>query len=311
MPIAGTPRVYEPEGGDGMKKGWLWVTLAALLFLGRLNPVIAAPSDSRQLAENMVNSLYENDFSTYPVYVLKDISPTKYVWDLANQEKTRIVAFHCPVLGPTAGIIDEKLVALDKGKIFNVYSLLAAKKKYCPDYTEIKFYSWILDNGYSLHQVLLSSYDAQGYPGHGALVKSSLEDQFYWLNIADASDYKEIHASFKDNLPFDHDLYGMIRSEKVWKQLTDSKLDLSKSKMILMDRFDLLSNTWGLLFYDGSHEYYMCPVEQTYYQGLFRSKYVKDEELIQRTILPYHLYDVSEDFLPFILNQYRIAYGIV
>lgn len=287
------------------------VILMILLFAFFTSNVMAisinaSQNQERQFARNIENTLYANDYSAYTIYVRKKMTDTMFKWNIINRDKTNPVTFQCPAFSPTNIEVKEKKVELDKQKIFKIYSIHSAIKKYDPDKPCVYFYQWVVDNKYKIHELLQQSYAIQDYPEHGAVVKSNSEDKFYWVNIMGIKNDKRLCVAFKNNNPLDSDIFSMLSEENMWKQLKSSKLNLDKTKLMVLDNFDILNNSWGFLFYDGNSEYYMSPNEYTYHQEIRLSEYIRPNEKNERTILPYTLYNVTDDLIPFLLKEYNL-----
>lgn len=280
------------------------INIILLIITGWWAVDIDAAYDSNQ--KKIENSLYSSNYSDYSIYILKTAENRILKWNRADQKRTNLVTFNCPVFSPSVEIIEDKKIALDKQKIFKVYSIYSAIKKYNANKACVCFYQWAVDNKCKMHELLQQSYNIQDYPEHGAIVKSNSENKYYWVNITGIKDDKRLCVAFKNNDPLDSDIFSMLSEDNMWNQLKSSKLNLGKTKLMVLDNFDILNNSWGFLFYDGNSEYYMSPNEYTYYQEIRLSEYIRPDEKNERTILPYKLYNVTDDLIPFLLKEYNL-----
>lgn len=248
-------------------------------------------------------------FSGYDKGILQSVPA-----ETANSVQ-KIVEFVVPTLNPydaeysLPGII----VTLDKEKLFKVFDWYEAIYEYYQENQEKRFFKDYVNGIVSIHEVLESVHKKeQPFENIATFLKVNGSDDFLCADIrTNGSDGLYIWSY--DSESATSDLGKILRMPEVRKQLRESTLDLSNTKVKVIKKFSILNFFyWWYLFYDDNgSEYYLCPFTTEYLQEHMLSDFIHEDEKAAIKLEAYRLYDIKKDLVPFILEEYNLSSKLV
>lgn len=181
-------------------------------------------------------------------------------------------------------------ILFDKNKVYPYYQAF---------FDDIETAQALADGNRFLHEIVLSSVEAK----YGSLVKGEDQNVYDWMDVKINSAKREIDLSMNINKPIDMDFYEILSQPAVWNQLLDSDLDLENTNILILQYIPSFRGDWGMLFYDGSSEYYLPLNPLIYSQHYVDAQYFKKSEFLYMELDKYQLYDVKKDLAPYILRE--------
>lgn len=244
------------------------------------------------ILQEIERSIYANDYTDYDLYTfaIETQGTGSASFKLADSSNQKIVELRCAKLEYEPYEID---IIVDKSKIAT---------SYWSDFS-IQDIMQIIDGKISAHELVIKKlYQERPI----TLAKDPYQEKYYWMDVEIEPLSKALNIDFISNLSSEKDINGLISSDHIWNQLTQSKLNLDNTKAMMT--FGFQSGSFGIIFFDGYHEYYMG------FDGhLFTMAYSDlmvepslSEITKARLLNAYQLYDLRTELAPLIVEQYKI-----
>lgn len=171
-------------------------------------------------------------------------------------------------------------MTLDKEKLFKVFDWYEAIYEYYQENQEKRFFKDYVNGIVSIHEVLESVHKKeQPFENIATSLKVNGSDDFLCADIrTNGSDGLYIWSY--DSESATSDLGKILIMPEVRKQLRESTLDLSNTKVKVIKKFSILNFFyWWYLFYDDNgSEYYLCPFTTEYLQEHMLSDFIHEDE---------------------------------
>lgn len=251
-----------------------------------------SPDFEARVLQTIEKSMYAADYSNFDLYTVaietrKTGNATFKLTDSSNQ---RIVQLRCSHL---ANKPYEAEVIVDKSKVIT---------SYCSDFS-IQDITQVIDGEISAHELVMKELDKVRPI---TLAKDPYQEKYYWMDVEIDSSSKALNIDFISSLSSEKDINGLISSDHVWNQLTQSNLDLASTKAMMT--FGFQSGSFGIVFYDDYHEYYMGFDRHlfTMANSDLMGEPSQSEITKARLLNAYQLYDLRTELAPLIVEQYKI-----